>query len=253
MSIQGQSFTGSFAGGAHVDFGVGSGGLADLFKSDYTIAVLEKGVSSNRSMVGGYSDTGAATMLGGLYVSNNSGGRLFGFGDFSSGYPDPSLIPSSPLIDGTWRWSTQSKATGSAHYKFGYGDISTLTWSQGEAGSPGNHGDNATTAVMFSTWAVYANGNNSQDIAAIVAWPTQLSEADIRASCTQALADIFVVSDPIWIISFEEANAGSAVVDLTGNGGDETARQFIITSADPPGFDFSLGSSYDTTQFFAFL
>jgi hypothetical protein len=253
MSIQGQSFTSSFAGGSHVDFGVGTGGLADLFKSDYTIAVLEKGVSNTRGLLGSYSDTGAASHLGDFFLSNNSGGRMFGSNDFSTGYPDPASVPASPLIGDTWGWKTQSKATGAAHFKFGYSVLSTGAWSLGETGSPANHNDNATTAVMLSTFCIYPNGFNSQDIAAIVAWPTQLSDADIMASCTQALADIFVVSDPIWIISFEEANAGSAVVDLTGNGADETARQFIVTSADPPDFDFSLGSSYDTTQFFAFL
>lgn len=254
MSIQGQSFNGPFGTGAHIDFGIGTAGMDDVFKSDHTIAVLEKGTSANRGLLGAFADTSATSIVREFFNTNNGGGRLFGDGDFSNGYPSSTDLPGG-TNDNVWRWSYQGKATGAAHYKHGVGVLSTLAWTQGESVGAGNHNDATNSAVMLSTWAIYPNGFASQDLAVIVVWPTLLSEADLRASCTQALADVYAVSSPLWLVSFKQSEASGTIVDLTGGGADETSRSFITTSSDPPSFDFSLSppNTFDATQFFPYF
>jgi hypothetical protein len=240
VSIQGNSFTGAFVGGAHMDFGVGIGGMSDVFSSDYTIAILEKGVGANRGLLGAFADTSATNLIREFFLTNNlGGGRLFGDNDFSDGYPSAAVLPSG-LNDNVWRWSTQSKATAAAHYQNGYADLAGLTWQQGESVNAGNHGDSFTPAVMLSTWAIYPLGFNAQDIAAIVVWPYQLTPAEIRASCTKSLADVYAKYAPMWLVSFKQTDVASTIIDLTGNGANETARPNVIASADPPGFNFTV-------------
>ncbi|HEY6019031.1 MAG TPA: hypothetical protein VIY48_03800 [Candidatus Paceibacterota bacterium] len=237
MSIKGQSFTGAFSGGAHMDFGVGTAGADTVFASDFTIAVLAKTTNSGWGLFGGYTDTTAATPLRQFFLANNSGGRLYGDGDFTAGFPDPG-VDADGINDGTWRWHVMSKATGAAHYKFSYADLATLTWTDGESVSAANHSDNATAAGMFSTWAIYAMGFDTGDMAVVCVWPTQLTTGQIHSSCTQAVTDLKGASSPAvgWI--FPQATSGSTVYDFTGGGANEISRPLIATSADPPSFDF---------------
>ena len=242
MSIAGTSFTSAFSGGAHMDFGVGTAGLDTVFASDYTIAVLSKFSSSNCGFLGAFTDTTAGTAIREFFISNNSGGRMFGDGDFSAGFPDPGTVGSPGLADSTWRWHVMSKATGSAHYKMNYADLSTLTWVDGESVSAANHSDNATAAGMFSTWAVYPQGFGSQDIAAICVWPSQLTTGQIHSSCTQNAYSLKGSVTPIAGWLFPQASIGSAgsVLDFMGGGANEISRPNITTSTDPASFNFSL-------------
>jgi len=243
MSIKGQTFTGSYAGGARVDFGVGTAGLDAVFASGYTIAVLAKTTSTNFGLIGAYSDSAATTPVRELFITNNSGGRLFGTSDFSSGFPQVgSTYPQDPdgISDGVWRWHVMSKQTGSAHYEMSYADLATLTWNHGEGSGAANHPDVATPALMFTTWSIYPLGFDAGDHAVTCIWPSYMDSADIEASCTLLAADLYNVVAPKGGWLFNEANSGSAIVDFTGGGADETSRQFIAASADPPGFSFLL-------------
>jgi hypothetical protein len=222
-----------------MDFGVGTAGADAVFASDYTIAVLVKATSTSRGLLGAFTDTSAGTAIREFFLSNNSGGRLFGNGDFSNGFPDPGTVGSPGLADDVWRWVTMSKATGSAHYKNSYADLATLTWVDGESVGAGNHSDNATAAGMFTTYANYSNGFDSGDCAAICIWPTQLTTGQIHSSCTQAAADLISASAPVVGWLFPQATSGSTILDFTGGGADEISRPFVATSADPPSFNFS--------------
>jgi len=246
MSIKGQSFTGSFSDGAHIDFDVGTAGADTVFASDYTIAVLAKTTNSAWGLLGAYTDTTAGTPIRQFFLSNNSGGRFYGDSDFTAGFPDPA-DDADGVNDGTWRWHVMSKATGSAHYKYSYADLSTLTWIDGESASSANHSDNATAAGMFSTWAVYAMGFDTGDMAAICVWPTQLDTTQIHASCTQAAAALVGTSTPIVGWLFPQATSGSTILDFTGGGADEISRPLIATSTDPPSFNFALPSTVALT------
>lgn len=239
MSIKGQSFTSAFSGGAHIDFGVGTAGLANVFASGYTIAVLAKATNSNFGLLGAFADTSATSIVREFFLNNNNGGgRLFGDGDFSGGFPDQAA-DADGLNDNTWRWHVMSKPTGAAHFRFHYADLATLTWVHGESVGAGNHSDPGTAVQMFTTWSVYPLGFDAGDFAAICLWPSALSDSNIVTSCTRLAADLYNVVTPKGGWVFPQATAGSTITDFTGGGANESARAFIATSADPPDFNYS--------------
>jgi hypothetical protein len=252
MSISGTTFNNDWATGNHIDFGPGTGGLEDVFKSDYTIAVLARLVEPNFGLFGGYEDEEAATPLRQWFQANNSGGRLFGNGDFSDGYPSSGELPGG-LDDNVWRWHGHSKQSGSTHYRMHYADLATLTWSQGESSGAANHSDPSGTAQLFSTWAIYGMGFNEGAQAYICIWPTALTDLQIRDSCTQSAADLLSQSPPIGMWSFKESEVAGTIVDLTGNGADEISRQNITASADPDDFDFTLAPPFQGGMFLPFF
>jgi hypothetical protein len=234
VSFVGKSFTGTFAGSSHVDFGVGSAGLSTALAGNFTIAVLARTISSNWGLFGDYNSTDGTSPIRQFFLSNNSGGRLFGDGDFSNGFPDSGTLPGG-LNDNVWRWHVFSKAAGTTHYRMHYADLATLTWVHGESVGAGNHTDNATTAQMFSTWNIYPQGFDSGDIAAIAVWSSNLSDGNIVTSCTKSAANLNDVVAPkgAWIC---KPNANTTIKDVTGGGADEMSRQNAVASADPPGW-----------------
>jgi uncharacterized protein DUF4082 len=234
VSFVGKSFTGAFAGGSHVDFGVGSAGLSTALAGNFTIAVLARTVSSNWGLFGDYNSTDGTNPIRQFFLSNNSGGRLFGDGDFSNGFPDAGTLPGG-LNDNVWRWYVFTKTAGTSHYRMHYADLATLTWVHGESVGAGNHTDNATTALMFSTWNIYPQGFDSGDIAAMAVWSSTLADVDIVTSCTKNAATLNNVVAPkgAWLC---KPNANTAIKDVTGGGADESARQNAVASADPPGW-----------------
>lgn len=237
MSIKGQSFNGG-TDGALVNFDVGN--AANIFTGGFTIVGLVKSASTNRGILGGYSDTVGSTYEGALFYSDNSGARLFSIGDFTAGFPDPGTVGSPGLADSVWRWVAVSKPAGSAHYRMHYADLATLTWVHGESASASDHGDN-DPVVVFSTWAIYAMGFDSGDTAAIAGFDSALSDGAIEAALTQAFADLVAASPAIgWIMPEADVGSAGSIVDFTGGGGDEIFRQLIATSDDPADYDFTL-------------
>lgn len=234
MSIKGQSIQGTFAAGAHLDFGVGSAGLANALTAGFTIAVLAKQTASNWGLFSGYNSLDGTSPTRQFFLSNNSGGRLFGDGDFSGGFPDVGA-DADGLNDGVWRWHVMSKAAGTTHYRMHYADLATLTWAHGESAAQANHTDNATAAQMFSTFAIYPQGFDAGDIAAIAVWDSNLSDGNIVSSCTKLAADLNNVTNPKggWLC---KPNGNRVIKDFTGGGADEIARPSMVVSASPPGW-----------------
>ena len=258
MSIKGQSFN-PIATGSRMDFGVGSAGAANVFTAGYTIAVLAKTVNSNFGLMAGMVDAVGGTYSAAHFLTNNAGGRLYGTGDFSNGYPS-AAADANGINDDVYRWHIQAKQSGAHHYQADYADLSTLTWASigsgtTESGGAANHSDFTTPVALFTTGAIYPLGFDSGDIAVMVAWPVFFSAADWMASCTLAAADLYNVADPAVGWLFPAADVGSTIIDFTGGGADETARQFIASSADPSGFDFSLpgGDTGASRRFFPFF
>lgn len=226
MSITGQTFAAGFSG-SHVNWDPSS--LDTIFASDYTVAVLARTPSATNGLFGAYSDTGASSVVRSFYLSNNSGGRMFCDNDFSEGVPRIA-DDADGLNDNTWRWHTQDKVTGNVKIFHDYADLATLTWHHDVNGTSTNHNDNATPAVLWSTFAIYPMGFEAEDIAAIVIWDRQLTSTEKENSLTQAIADA-LPSNPACIILFK----------------DETGR--VRESWTPPNLD---SSSQDRNLAFLF-
>ena len=234
MSFKGQSINGLFSNGSHVDFGVGSAGLSTALAGNFTIAVLAKTASSNWGLFGAYNSTDGTSPIRQFFLSNNSGGRLFGDGDFSNGFPD-SGTDADGINDSVWRWHVMTKAAGTTTYRMHYADLATLTWVHGVSTGAGNHTDNATAAQMFSTWNIYPQGFDAGDIAAIAVWNSNFSDGNIVTSCTKSAKNLDDVSAPkgSWLC---KPNGNRTITDWTGGGANESARNFAVVSPDPPGW-----------------
>jgi hypothetical protein len=227
MSLMGESFTNDDADAAYLTMGVGT--AAALYEGAFTVAILMKTESDDRGIFAGWSDTVGGTDVGGYFIT---GGELYGRSDFSSGY-------GTDLGDEVWRWLVVSKPAGSAHLRWHVADLATLTWSHGESTGAGNHGNQATAAAFSIGFYQYGFGHTSSHFAAGAVWKSELNDAAVEAACTGLAQDLAAaLPDAGWLAP--EADAGTALVDFTEGGADETARQFMVTSADPVDFDFSL-------------
>lgn len=229
MSIKGQSFTGG-AAGAHIEFGAGT--AAALYAGAWSIAVLYKSSIPNFGLFGGWNGaTGSGTERGGYH---QDGGGLFGVSDFSGGF-------GSGLGNSTWRWAGVCKAAGSALMQWHLAPLSGLSWSHGPSPSNPTNIPNTGNSDRFSVgYSAAPMGFDQGDIAAAVVWAgLKLTDGQYEAACTAAAADLLSVTPSAgWL--FPQATSGSSIADFTGGGADETTRVDIATSADPPGFDFTL-------------
>lgn len=213
-----------FGGGTgdHVDFAVG--GAANLGNGAFTIVTLWK-FAGNTGLLAGLN---GVTERQGVLLSPG----LFGTGDFSSGFGSP--------VSGDWFWFALSKPAGSAHYRGHLKDFTTSgAWSHGEAAGAANHSDPGVSDSIRVA-AIPSTAASQGDVAVSAVFTAALSDAAIEAACTAALADL-VAASPAWAVRFQQS-APTSIQDLIGSG-HETGRTGTITaSADPPGFDFSLGS-----------
>lgn len=237
MSIRGTSFAADFATGPHIDFGVGTAGLKNVFASGYTIGVLGKTIASNWGLLGAFSAADASAVVREFFLSNNSGGRMFGDGDFSNGFP-AAADDADGINDGVFRWMVMSKQTGSHHYEMSYvEDMASLVWHHGEGVVAANHADVATDVVVFSSWAIYPLGNNSGDLAVMVIIPQYMTTTEREACFTHNAYDLRAFTPKGgWFL--KEVIAASTITDFTGGGADESNRQNVTTSADPANFVF---------------
>src|SRR6185369_14072898 len=245
MSIKGQSFNGDTTG-ALVNFGVGA--AASVYTNGYTHVVLAKTTRNNWGMGGGFSDSVGGTEEAGLLLSDNTGGRMFSVADFTAGFPDPG-VDSNGINDDTWRWHAITKPAGSAHYRYHYADLSTLTWVHGESVSSANHADGATV-VAFSTWSVYAMGFDSGDMAVMAIFNYTMTDQQVQDACTKILRNLYAAAGGApkigWSFPEKMYANGALFGDFTQGGGNETLRQLTASSADPPGFDMGIVVEADT-------
>jgi len=241
VSVKGQSFTGDTTG-ALVNFGVGT--AANIFTSGFTWMVLANTSSQNWGMGGGFSDSVGGTQEGGLLVSASGGGHLFSINDFTNGFPN-----SGDLADGVWRWYVITKPAGSAHYRYHYADLSTLTWVHGESNSSANQPDRAAV-VAFSTWSVYALGFDSGDMAVMAGFNYTMTDQQVQDACTKILRNLYAAAGGApkigWSFPEKMYANGALFGDFTQGGGNETLRQLTASSADPPGFDMGIVVEADT-------
>ena len=158
--------------------------------------------------------------------------HLFGNNDFSSGFGTPAIAD--------YGWFGLSLAAPGAHYQCHLQDY-TLSgaWSHGESVGAGPQPFQGVSDSIQVGVGVTAFSNGDCAVAGI--WTSALSTAAIEAACTTKLSD-FMAAQPAWAVAFPQASITN-IKDLTGGGGDETSRSGTITAAaNPPGYDFSLGT-----------
>lgn len=162
-----------------------------------------------------------------------TGSKLFGEGDFSSGF--------GPVPDNVWLWTVERKAAGSAHYEFAYATYPVANPDTdivfGEAPDAGNHTDpGAGDEIWLGETPVHARGDHALD----ALFASRLTDAAIKSALTTALTDIMALN-PAGCWPLNQATALVAVEDVTGNGADEIATVGTVgVSADPPGYDFDI-------------
>lgn len=167
-----------------------------------------------------------------------TGNRLYGLNEFTgNGFPSP---PDPALPETQWIWVAQSKVAGSAHYTWAYGlypivdpDTDIIF---GEDTGAANHGD---PGAGDEVWIGQAAVGGNRDIALQAFFAPQLSVAQIKAGFTEALADLMALN-PLGCWPLNQAATTDDVVDVTGNGADQTALSGTTVSDNPPDYDFNL-------------
>jgi hypothetical protein len=160
--------------------------------------------------------------------------KLFGQGDFSSGFPN------SALPEATWLWAVQSKAAGAAHYTWAYGLYPIVDPNTdiifGESVGAANHTD---PGLGDEVWIGGAEVSGARDIALQAFFTPQLSQTEIKTALTTAIADIMALN-PVGCWPLNQAATTDPVIDVTAHGADQTSLVGTTVSANPPGYDFNL-------------
>lgn len=212
------------------------GNAANVSNGACTLAVLWK-YNSNSGLIGAFS--GASEQRG----TGLDSGHLFGNNDFSNGFGTISVI-------GDFYWLVLTKAAGNVTYRCHVKDYTAAgAWAHGVSVGAGNHSDPGVSdnIRIGPSPADAVRG----DVAVAALWTSALSDADVEAACTSALADLMAKS-PTWAARFM-LSAPTSIQDLTGGGGNETARSGTVTAtADPVGYNFALTTPrpYDFFNFF---
>ncbi len=169
-----------------------------------------------------------------------TGSKLFGEGDFSSGF---GAVP-----DNTWVWAVQRKAAGAAHYEMAYASYPVANPETdiifGEAPDAANHTDpGAGDEIWLGETAVHGRG----DHALHAVFTSRLTDAAIKSALTTALTDVMALN-PAGCWPLNQATALVQVLDVTGNGagqlldgdGNPVTVGTVGVSSDPPGYDFDI-------------
>lgn len=172
---------------------------------------------------------GATQRRQGMVTSN----KLFGTGDFSSGFPD------TALAEDVWLWAAQSKDAGAAHIQWAWlafaDDPANTVF--GEASDATNHGDSATAGDIVNIGVADVQGARAIALQAFFA--PRLTDPQIQSAFSLALTDIMALS-PRGCWPLNQADAADAVPDVTTNGADSNTVSGTTIVSDPPGYDFSL-------------
>lgn len=161
-------------------------------------------------------------------------GAEFGDGDFTAGVAFSGTA-------GDWLWLAMSKAAGSAHFRMHWKNFTTGGgWTHNEAATAGNHTDPGV-ANQINVGANAEVTTSSGDVAVAAIKLANMADLAIETACTAALSDMMAAS-PAWAVRFMNS-APSSIQDLVGSG-HETSRPGTITNtADPAGYNFTLGGA----------
>jgi hypothetical protein len=195
--------------------------LGPVGTGDYTIVVLTK-PNANHGHVG-------LTVTTGFPIQQlNDSGIWFGGGDFSG-------FGTSNNTD--WHVIGHSKVSGANAYRWHYWNYS-LGGAKTHAAGSGTHANPGTiTAIQIGNCDNRGNGL----IAVVAIWKRVLSDGEFDSLCTTHLSDWAALA-PDALLPLNVAAA--SVVDVTGHGNDAASVTGTISAgADPPSFDYALGTS----------
>lgn len=167
-----------------------------------------------------------------------TGNRLFGLNEFSgNGFPSP---PASVLPEETWVWVAQRKAAGAAHYEWAYGlypiadpDTDVVF---GEDTGAANHSD---PGAGDEVWIGLAAVSGNRELAVMAMFDSRLSDAVIKSIFTEALSDL-MAAGPVGCWPLNQADTADDVIDVTGNGADQTSITGTAVADDPDGYSYDL-------------
>jgi hypothetical protein len=222
--------SGSFGSNALIS--TTAGGMGAAGTGAHTIAVLYRSNSTGSLDFGLMALRAGATLTRELFVD---GAKLFNVNDFTAGF--------GTIVANTWYVSAVTKPSGSAHYRYhhwAYTNPASGSMSHGETSSPQNHGDGSTITVGQVSGGDH-QGNNDNLIAVVGVWTSALSDANLNTLVSNAMTDWAALS-PAALFSLENWNGTTGLVDVVGTATQSGVTGTVSVGADPPGFDYSIGS-----------
>ena len=147
-----------------------------------------------------------------------------------------------PWSSGQWYLTIATKASGSSAVRRHSMPFSTGVWTHGDRSNVNDQPSLSHTSVRFG----HEIGNSfwlEGELAVVGIWSgVMLSDAECETLDTALINWLDLSPDSLW--AFDQASTSDPVVDLTGNGADQSGivGTTVLTGDDPPGFDFSLTS-----------
>lgn len=223
--------SGSFdpAADAAISFTAGNASAAGT--GAHTIAVLwQSVVNPNSALAAGYASGVQVRQL----LADS--GKLFGSGDFSSGYP------TGGVGSNTWYVGAITKPAGAAHYRihlWPYAADGTGVMDHGESATAANHGDgSALTEIRIGLNDVRGNGL----IAVVAVSDVEMSDAQLDTLRSGSLS-AWAALPFDEIISLENWNGATGAVAVVGTSSQSGITGTVSVGANPPGFSFSLATA----------
>lgn len=141
-----------------------------------------------------------------------------------------------------WYLTAVTKSTGSSAVRSHSVPMSTGIWTHSDRSTVNEETSGSHTATHFG-WSLNNNFFLEGEIAVAALWPgIQLSDAECESLESELIN--WVDLNPTGLWAFNQESTSDPVLDLSGNGFDQTAitGTSVLTGDDPPGFDFSLTS-----------
>lgn len=141
-----------------------------------------------------------------------------------------------------WYLTVVTKAAGSSAVRQHSVPYSSGVWTHANRGTVNDETGTGHIATHFG-WALGNNFFLEGELAVVGVWcGTQLSDAQCEDLEFELANWLTVPPTGLW--AFDQASTSDPVLDLSGNGFDQTAivGTTVLTGDDPPGFNFSLSS-----------
>ena len=184
-----------------------------------TMAALIRPVGANslKTIMGMHNSGGA----GAGYTMGTDGSNLIGS---YNGSAFGSAAAKLDTYEGKWVLVALNKASGSAKWGIHVWDAAAKSWVHEEsAGTYANAGSVTSGTQRFGAYE--AEEYFSGDIAAWAVWNSKRTTEQIEAMATAADTKFgWKALSPATLITFEQASVEETLVDLTGNGANQSAR-----------------------------
>jgi hypothetical protein len=222
--------SGSYAVGAnYLSFTAGSAGAAGTGAMSIVALVNPAAGNNNAGFVGAYA---SATYTRGIGESSLN---LYGPNDFSSGV--------GPLTQGNWYVVAVTKSSSTMPWRmhfWAYNATPGGSFTHAVAVGAGNQGNGSTITEL----RLGANGTAQSNglIAVAGIWTSELTDVQIDTLVSVNLS-AWSALGPAELISLENWNGSSGATVPVGTSGFSAATGTVSSGANPPSFNFSIGSS----------